>query len=158
MEALDVGPGTSVFEVGCGAGEFLEPLSDNGYVVGGIDPSADLILRAREAMPGGEFVVGEAASLAPAGPWDVVVSSAFGHFPDLDYARGILSRMAATATHAVAVLNLAEVSGVELHGGAAPLAFDRRWILRTLAEIGVTAVQFRQTPLDPTRFDVFARI
>lgn len=160
VETLDVGPGTSVFEVGCGAGEFLQPLSDNGYLVGGIDPSADLVARARETMPDGDFVVGEVASLSPAEPWDVVLSSAFDGLSGVDEARGVLSRMAAKATHAIAILNLPEVSGgraVDL--GAMPSGFDRRWVLRTLAEIGVTAVQFRQSPLgDPGRFDVFARV
>lgn len=160
VEALDVGPGTSVFDVGCGAGEFLQPLSDNGYAVGGIDPSAGLVARAREAMPDGDFVVGALASLSPADPWDVVISSAFDALAGPDEARGVLSRMAAKATHAIAILNLPEVSGDQgVDRRAMPAGFDRRWVLRALAEIGVTAVQFRQSPLgDPGRFDVFARV
>lgn len=160
MEALDVGPGTSVFEVGCGAGEFLQPLSDNGYVVGGIDPSADLLRRASEAMPDGEFVVGPVTSLSPAEPWDVVLSGAFETLATPDDARGLLSRMAAKATHAIAILNLPEVSsGQGAARRAMPSGFDRQWVLRALAEIGATAVQFRQTPLgEPDRFDVFARV
>lgn len=160
MEALDAGPGTSVFEVGCGAGEFLLPLSDNGYLVGGIDPSAGLIVRAREAMPDGEFVVGGMTSLSPAEPWDVVVSSAFETLSSLDEARGILARMAAKATHAIAILCLPEVPGDSRpNTPGLPPAFDRRWMLRALAEIGVTAVQFRLSPVaEPGRLDVFARL
>ncbi len=159
MEALDVGPGTSVFEVGCGAGEFLQPLFDNGYVVGGIDPSADLIHRAREAMPDGEFVAGPLTSLSPADPWDVVLSGAFDTLGTPDEARGLLSRMAAKATHAIAILNRPEVSSGQQVARGMPTGFDRQWVLRALAEIGATAVQFRQTPLgEPDRFDVFARV
>ena len=160
MEALDVGPGTSVFDVGCGAGDFLLPLSDNGYIVGGIDPSADLILQARQAMPDGAFVVGAVSDLAPAEPWDVVLSSAFGQLSGPDKARGILARMAAKATHAVAILCVPEVSADPLpdHPGSVTV-FDRRWLLRALAEIGVTAVQFLQSPMaEPGRLDVVARV
>lgn len=160
MEALDAGPGTSVFDVGCGAGDFLLPLSDNGYIVGGLDPSAELILQARQAMPDGEFVVGAASALSPAEPWDIVLSSGFATLASLDEARGLLARMAAKATHAVAILCLPEVSADSPPevSGTLP-AFDRRWMLRALAEIGVTAVQFRQSPVaEPGRLDVFARV
>ena len=36
-ETLDIGPGTRVFEVDCGRGEFLLAFHANGYIVGGID-------------------------------------------------------------------------------------------------------------------------
>ena len=103
VEALDVGPGTSVFDVGCGAGAFLLPLAENGYLVGGIDPSPSLIEQAKTAMPGGQWRVGSAETLDPGEPWDVVVSvSRFAGFKDLDEARGVLARMTAKATHAIA--------------------------------------------------------
>jgi trans-aconitate methyltransferase len=162
VEALDVGPGTSVFDVGCGEGAFLYPLWENQFIVGGLEPSAALAARAKASMPEGEFLIGEAASLDPAAPWDVVLSSAFARFPDLDYARGVLARMAAKATHAVAILNLPE----RLDDGSGPLAgglqFDRHWVMRTLAGIGAAAVRFEHSPRalepGPARFDVFARL
>ena len=47
-ESLNMGPGTRVWDVTCGAGSFLLPLHLNGYVVGGNDASADLLALARE--------------------------------------------------------------------------------------------------------------
>jgi ubiquinone/menaquinone biosynthesis C-methylase UbiE len=151
VETLDVGPGTTVFDVGCGAGAFLLPLAENGYLVGGIDPSAALIALAKAAMPDGRWQVGHAETLDPGEAWDVVVSvSGFGLFKDLDQARGVLARMTAKATHAVAVLDV-------------PDTFDRSWMLHALAEIGASAVQIEDQrldgdPLAPSRFNVFARL
>ena len=107
-ETLDIGPGTRVFEVDCGDGAFLYPFSQNGYIVGGTDADPAMIERASAAMPDGAFTVGAASTLDPAVPWDVVVcrSAAFaGAAADL---RGLVARMLAKATHAVALLNVPE--------------------------------------------------
>lgn len=159
-ESLDVGPGTTVFEVGCGAGAFLFPFDENGYRVGGIDPSPGLIAQAAQAMPGGRFSAGDAAALDPTEPWDVVIAcGAFAGFPDLDYARGVLARMAAKATHAIAVLDLSDGEGATTAG----LVLDRAWLLRALTEIGASAVQLEDLSIDgrkdtESRFNVFARL
>jgi len=151
VEVLDVGPGTSVWDAGCGAGAFLFPLWENGYVVGGSDPVAELVERARAAMPQGVFAVGAATSLDPADPWDVVVASrGFEGLAAVDAARGALARMAAKATHAIAVLGIAE----EEEPGR--LAMSRGAVLRLLAEIGATGVQFEDAA--GGRFNVFARV
>jgi trans-aconitate methyltransferase len=141
-ETLDIGPGTSVFDVGCGAGEFLYPLSQNGYRVGGIDASEGLVREASQLMPAGRFVVGEPSALDPGEPWDVVVSRTFADFRDLDYARGVIARMAAKASHAIALLELTE-------------KYDRGWMLRALNEVGVRAVQFEERD---DCYNAFARI
>ena len=113
-ETMDVGPGTRVFQVNCGGGSLLCPLWENGYVVGGLDRSPDQIRLAAEAMPEGRFSLGEASALDPAEPWAVVVTwGTFGSFPDLDYARGVLARMAAKATHAIAVLDVPDIDRTE---------------------------------------------
>ena len=150
-ETLDIGPGTEVFEVACAAGEFLIPLHDNGFIVGGMDADPPLIAAARLAMPGGRFVAGTPAELDPAQPWQVVLCRAFGTFPDVDYARGVLARMAAKATYAVAILEVPEDR------------YDRRWILHAFAEIGVSAVQMEEPKPDvgagaTRRLNVFARL
>ena len=150
-ETLDLGPGTEVFEVAFGAGDFLIPLHDNGYLVGGLDASPALIAAARVAMPGGRFTAGPPFELDPAQAWHVVVCRAFGTFPDADYTRGVLARMAAKATHAVAILNVPEDR------------FDRPWMLRALAEIGVSAVQMEAVrrdggEMEEARYNVFARL
>src|SRR5436189_5271254 len=92
-EALDIGPGTRVFEVDCGDGEFLVPFHQNNFIVGGIDQDPDAIARALAAMPDGIFQTGAPSALDPAVPWHVVICRSFSGAPDLDYMRGILARM-----------------------------------------------------------------
>ena len=163
VETLDVGPGTSIFDVRCGAGAFLFPLTENGYLVGGIDPSQTLIARAKAAMPEGRWSVGAAETVDPGEAWDVVVSvSAFERFKDLNEARGVLARMTAKATHAIAVLDVPDPEGRSASNDpAATLAFDRGWMLHALAEIGASAVQIEDLrldgdPLAASSFNVFA--
>jgi hypothetical protein len=107
-ETLDIGPGTRVFEVDCGAGEFLFPLHQNGYIVGGIDGDPEAIGQAIAAMPGGLFQVGMASSLDPSVPWDVVVCRSLAAAPSNDYIRGVVARMMAKATHAIALIDVPE--------------------------------------------------
>jgi cyclopropane fatty-acyl-phospholipid synthase-like methyltransferase len=164
VETLDVGPGTSIFDVRCGAGAFLFPLAENGYLVGGIDPSQTLIARAKAAMPEGRWSVGSAETVDPGEAWDVVVSvSAFERFKDLNEARGVLARMTAKATHAIAVLDVPDLEGRGGSDQVATLAFERSWMLHALAEIGASAVQIEDLrldsdPLAASRFNVFARL
>ena len=154
-EILDVGPGTRVFEVDCGRGEFLFPLHQNGYIVGGIDQDRGAIEAAIAAMPDGLFQIGAASSLDPAVPWHVVVCRSFAGAPDLDYMRGVLARMFAKATHAIALLDVPDER--------------RQWMLHALAEIGANAIQIedalserRPEPVEGGResngFNVFARV
>jgi len=148
-ETLDVGPGTRVFEINCGSGAFLYPLHLNGYIVGGIDGDEGAIAEALAAMPDGIFQVGIAAALDPGVPWDVVVCRTFSGVPDLDDTRGLLARMFAKATHAIAVLDVPD---------------DRRkWMLHALAEVGANAIQMEQPTFTPNEnaretFHVFARV
>ncbi len=154
-ETLDVGPGTRVFDVSCRAGAFLLPLFENGYVVGGMDTSAANVDLARRAMPAGRFFTGRVAELDPADPWDVVLASrGFAGCTSTDDVRGALARMTAKATHAVAVLALRE-SGNEGSAADGPV-LERAWLLRELAELGATAVQFEDD--GGGRYRVFARV
>jgi hypothetical protein len=126
-ETLDIGPGTGVFEVDCGNGAFLLPFYNNGYVVGGTDGDPAAIQHALEAMPEGLFTVGMGAALDPATPWEVVVCRSFSGAPDLDYMRGLVARMFAKATHAIALLNVPEKS--------------QKALMHSLAEVGAKAIQ-----------------
>ena len=126
-ETLDIGPGTRVFEVDCGDGDFLFPLYSNGYVVGGTDGDPAAIEHALEAMPEGLFTVGMASALDPAIPWDVVVCRSLAGAPDVAYMRGLLARMFAKATHAIALLNVPEKS--------------HQPMMHALAEVGAKAIQ-----------------
>ena len=127
-ETLDVGPGTRVFEVDCGSGDFLYAFFMNGYTVGGSDANPDAISMAMAAMPQGAFQTAPAAMLNPAIAWDVVICRSFGATHDTDHLRGLLARMFAKATHAIAILDVPDER--------------REWMLHALAEIGANAIQF----------------
>ena len=131
-----------MFEVDCGDGAFLVPLHLNGYVVGGIDADAGAIELAIASMPDGLFQIGTASALDPAVPWDIVVCRSLRGLPDLDYGRGLLARMFAKATHAIALLDVPEAR--------------QQWILHALTEIGASAIQFETTPSGDVH--VFARV
>lgn len=126
-ETLDIGPGSRVFEVDCGAGEFLYPFFMNGYIVGGTDADPGAIEQAIVAMPQGLFRVGTAESLDPAIPWDVVVCRSLAGVPSPDYMRGLVARMFAKATHAVALLDVPEQ--------------HQRALMHALTEAGAQAIQ-----------------
>ncbi len=156
-ETLDIGPGTRVFEVDCGRGEFLLPFHANGYIVGGIDADPDKINDAMAAMPEGLFQIGTGPALDPAVPWDVVICRSFGAPVDLstvalaevDHMRGLLARMFAKATHAIAVLGVPDER--------------RTWMLHALAEIGANAIQMENAKSGEAGnarevFNVFARV
>jgi hypothetical protein len=146
-ETLDIGPGTRVFEVDCGDGAFLVPFHQNGYIVGGTDADPQAIAHALTAMPEGLFSAGVASSLDPAVPWDVVIcrslaglsaeALAKAEAPDADAMRGLVARMFAKATHAIALLNVPER--------------HHRALLHALAEVGAKAIQIEGA-------HVFARV
>lgn len=125
-ETLDIGPGTRVFEVDCGSGEFLYPLYLNGYIVGGIDADPDAVEEAIVTMPDGLFQVGMASALDPGTPWDVVVCRSLAGAPSNDYLRGLVARMMAKATHAVALIDVPEQ--------------HHQLLLRALTEAGAQAI------------------
>lgn len=131
-----------MFEVDCGRGEFLFPLHANGYIVGGIDGDPEMIKEAIAAMPDGLFQAGRAEALDPAVPWHVVVCRSFSGAPDLDYMRGVLARMFAKSTHAIAVLDVPDER--------------RKWLLHALTEIGAQAIQFEDAK--PGFCHTFARV
>jgi hypothetical protein len=105
-----------------------------------------MIERAVAAMPDGLFTVAMASALDPAVPWDVVVCRSLSGLsaealakadaPDADYLRGLIARMFAKATHAIALLNVPER--------------HHRPLLHALAEVGATAIQLEGN-------DVYAR-
>lgn len=143
-ETLDIGPGTRVFEVDCGDGAFLVPLHANGYIVGGIDGDPAAIEKAIASMPDGLFQIGMASALDPGVPWDVVLCRSFKGSPDPGYMRGLLARMFAKATHAIAVLDVPDER--------------QTWMLHALTEVGASAIQFETNASGTATINVFARV
>ncbi|MDE3153789.1 MAG: class I SAM-dependent methyltransferase [Acidobacteriota bacterium] len=153
---LDLRAGTRVFEAGCGAGAFLYPLYDAGCTVAGLDRSPALVSYAAQAMPGGQFTVGDAATINPAESFDVVLScGVFLYFPSLDYARTVVERMTTKATRAVAILDvpdlarqaqamalrrgtLGEAAYEEKYRGLDHLYYEKTWLVDVLRACGLS--------------------
>ena len=136
-ETLDIGPGTRVFEVDCGSGEFLFPLYTNGYIVGGTDADRSAIEAALQEMPEGSFTVAAASALDPAVPWDAVICRSLKGSADLTHVRGLVARMFAKSSHAIALLDVPD----NYH----------QPLLHALTEVGAKAIQIDGA-------DVFARV
>ncbi len=63
LDALTIGTGTRLLDVGCGPGLFLRLAAQQGATVTGIDAAAPFIEIARERLPDAELTVGEMESL-----------------------------------------------------------------------------------------------
>ena len=73
LDAAAVGPGTSLLDLGCGAGLFARVAADRGARVTGIDRDPVAVELAAAQVPQGAFAVGDAAN-PPPGPFDVVAA------------------------------------------------------------------------------------
>jgi trans-aconitate methyltransferase len=163
---IGIVPGSSVFDVGCGAGAYLFELYRQGCTVAGLDASHALIRCAREVMPRGTFIQADAAELDVREPFDfVVANSSFHYFPSLGYAMEVLDLMVRKARRGVMVLDVPDLArraeaieirrrmaGDEAHArkydGLEHLYFDRSWFQAALADLGVTSVQIADQQLD----------
>jgi SAM-dependent methyltransferase len=101
-------PGRATLDLGCGEGRVARDLKTHGYDVVGIDAAPTLVRLAREADPGGEYRVADAAALPfEDGSFDLVV--AFNSLMDIDDMPGAVreaarvlevgGRMCACITH-----------------------------------------------------------
>jgi trans-aconitate methyltransferase len=108
---LGVQNGDSVFEVGCGAGAFLFALLKTWALeIGGLDYSASLIGVAREAIPNGQFQVGDARDVSVGTQCDYVISNSVFHYLSREASSVVLDRMIAKARIAIAILDVPDVS------------------------------------------------
>ncbi|WP_141726016.1 class I SAM-dependent methyltransferase, partial [Actinacidiphila rubida] len=84
-EILDGLPPGPALDAACGTGRMAALLADRGHRVTGVDGSADMLARAQERVPEGEFRLGELTRLPLADDAvDVVVCAlALSHLPDL---------------------------------------------------------------------------
>jgi len=73
LDATAVGPGTSVLDLGCGAGLFARAAADRGARVTGIDTDPAAVELAAAEVPEGGFAVGDARD-PPPGPFEVVAA------------------------------------------------------------------------------------
>lgn len=82
LDATDVGPGTSVLDLGCGPGLFARAAADRGARVVGIDSDPTAVQLAASEVPLATFTVGDAEH-PPSGPFDVVAAvQLLEHVPD----------------------------------------------------------------------------
>jgi len=176
---LQLQPGDSVFDVGCGAGAFLWCLREAGHPVGGIDYAASQIARARQVMPDvSDLSAQEAAALDPLPAYNAVIACAtFLYFPDLSYAAKVIDRMAAKATRCLALLDLPDLAqkdailrsrkialGEEAYNqryaGLEHLYYSKEWVQERLEQLGWNCVlesQFLEGYLHSSyRFNAFA--
>jgi ubiquinone/menaquinone biosynthesis C-methylase UbiE len=63
LDALALGPGDRLLEIGCGGGLLLRDALAAGAAATGLDHSAEMVRLARERAPDAEVVQGDAASL-----------------------------------------------------------------------------------------------
>jgi ubiquinone/menaquinone biosynthesis C-methylase UbiE len=86
LEAL--GSGSSVLDLGCGSGDPADVEIAKGHQVTGVDISQEQIKRARNNVPAGRFIHGDAASVEfPAASFDAAVSFyALEHIPREEHA------------------------------------------------------------------------
>jgi SAM-dependent methyltransferase len=109
-EKLCIRDGTTVFEVGCGAGAFLYALRErHSLSVGGIDYSASLIAAASRIIIDGDFRVAEAKEFQTRPQYDHVIANSVFHYFDLEYAAEVLGRMMKKARIAVAVMDIPDL-------------------------------------------------
>ena len=73
LDAVGVGEGTRLLDVGCGAGRALRLAADRGADVSGLDAAPGLLDYARRRVPGAQMIQGEIQSLPfPDGAFDAV--------------------------------------------------------------------------------------
>ncbi len=83
-ELIEAEPGSTVLDLGCGNGALSKALQDKGFVVTGIDASADQLGIAREKYPDIPFYQADAADFSLPEPVDAVFSNAVFHWIDAD--------------------------------------------------------------------------
>ena len=79
---LDLRPGMTCLDLGCGNGTLTAELAARGLDVTGLDASPDMLELARSAHPDLRFVQGDATGFSLAEPVDAVFSNAVLHWID----------------------------------------------------------------------------
>lgn len=80
LELLNVKPGERVLDLGCGTGYLASQIKAQGADVIGIDPSVEMIEKAKATYPEVEFVVADGTKYQFDEPFDAVFSNATLHW------------------------------------------------------------------------------
>ena len=95
IDLIDVRPGETCLDLGCGNGTLTAALRERGLDAFGMDASPEMLALARESHPDLRFVQGDATSFALEAPVDVVFSNAVLHWIDRELHPAALARVAA---------------------------------------------------------------
>lgn len=107
---LDLKSGSSVYEVGCGAGAFLFALNEiQPLVMGGNDYSPALIEIVRKAIPGGKFDLIEANKIDTEQKYDFVVSNGIFQYLTTSYAIEVVHKMLAKSNLAIGIFDIPDI-------------------------------------------------
>jgi SAM-dependent methyltransferase len=103
LDHANVGSGRSVLDCGCGAGRFARLAADRGATVAGIDASSELIEIAADAVPEGDFRVGDIEKLPWSdGSFDLVTG--FSTFQFADDKIGALAEARRVSRESIAIV------------------------------------------------------
>jgi len=80
LELLDVKPGERILDLGCGTGYLASQIKAQGGIITGIDPSADMIEKARINYPDVDFEVADGAGFHFDEFFDAIFSNATLHW------------------------------------------------------------------------------
>lgn len=149
--------GASVLDVGCGTGHFTRRLAQDGFVVTGIDPDADMIRYAAAQGGGVIYRVADARALPfPARSFDLVIaitSLCFIHQQQLAVAE--MSRVARVRValgllnrHSLLYQRKGRYGGAGAYGGAH--WHTPRAARRLLCEINVHSIEIRSALYFPS--------
>lgn len=89
VDLLDPENGERILDLGCGTGHLTARISESGATAVGLDASAEMVQKAREAYPECEFVHDDARDVSFDAPFDAVFSNAALHWiPEQDAVLG----------------------------------------------------------------------
>ena len=106
-EKLAIANNDTIFDVGCGSGAFLFPLNLKNHEVAGVDYSIILIELAKKIMVENNFSTIEAINIDETTKYDFVIShSVFHDFPNLDYAKEVITKMVKKANKKIGIFDI----------------------------------------------------
>jgi trans-aconitate methyltransferase len=163
---IGITAGSTVYDVGCGAGAYLYELYQQGCEVAGLDASSALICYAQEIMPNGRWEIADAAELNESERYDFVVAcGVFLYFPSLEYAKDVLRLMVLKARRGVMVLDVPDLSKQEQalrfrrqvtgeeayakkYANLTHLYYDKAWFEKTLVALGVNRMRIEDQQVE----------